>query len=36
VAHGLSVRKEKERIAKKRFMGGVKEKKRKEKIPGKQ
>jgi hypothetical protein len=37
VAHGLSVRKEKERIAKKRCTGrGVKEKKRKEKIHGKQ
>jgi hypothetical protein len=36
VAHGLSVRKEKERIAKKRCTGGVKEKTRKEKIHGKQ
>jgi hypothetical protein len=33
VAHGLSVRKEKERIAKKRFMGGGKRKEKKRKDP---
>jgi hypothetical protein len=36
VAHGLSVRKEKERIAKKRCTGGGVKEKIKEKIHGKQ